>query len=680
MTTAKAADIPSKLPMQHRFEALEITPHRTRAVDGIEGPVEENAYDITISSENPVSRYSYLEVLGHAAGEVDLTFAQNGISFMLEHGGVMQSCSPDPDYHLGLITELAVSSRKLVGVARFAGDDALSDIALRVKRDWASGSPTRPFISAGWVPVARKITEPTKDGETTTVRYTKWQIREASNVAIPADPAGAKARSGSLEEFVIADELDTTQHRSQEAPKMEPTTTTTTPSAPAAAPPAGSVAVGEDRLKARSDEAAQIVSLCVAQNCASRAAEFISGGLTLAEVKTRLFDELTAKSRSTTVGAPPAEALDGLTRKERKIYSYRNAAMLALRSRSGMRNEKCLELDVHEEMVKLAPREYQQRGGILVPFDTRSEQEIMDAWEQKQLRTRAMDTKTAGKGLEWVGQQTMPLVEALVAIAVMPRLGANFNTGLTNMLSYPRETGLPTVSFIGETPASGQTLTDSSTGEILSGPKQMIGGVKMSRQWLFQTQGAGEARVRNALVGGTARALDRNGFTGLGHSSQPTGLYFLTGVNSTAMSSIAPTMAKIVDMGGKISDQNADVGRMGWATTSLLAWFLRSKLEFTSAGSNPIWTGPIQDGLIAGYRAIGSTQMSKALGAGADEHGFIFGNWEFCDVNLWGGTELVVDELSAGDAAQVIIRSYGMGDVVFTHPEAFSIGTAAKPA
>ena len=248
------------------------------------------------------------------------------------------------------------------------------------------------------------------------------------------------------------------------------------------------------------------------------------------------------------------------------------------------------------------------------------------------------------------------------------------------MLSYPRETGQPTVTFLGENPATGVTGSNASTGEITSGPKQMVGKVSMSRQWLFQTSGAGESKIRRALINGTARALDRNGLTGNGTASTPLGLYNVPGVQTVAMGSVTPTWPKITDMGGKISDQNADVGRMGFVTTAILAWRLMATLMASAAGSQFIWTGRADDGQIAGYRAIGTTQMSKVLGAGADEHGFAFGNWEYCDVNLWGATEIVVDEVTSGDYGLVVFRSYGLGDVVFTHPEAFCVGTAAKPA
>lgn len=680
-TTKPALELPNKQPMQYRCAALDITPLVVRAEDGTE-TVDENAFNVVISSDTPIDRGGYFEVLGHKPSEVDLSFAKNGLTLQLEHGGPHRSYSPDPSFHLGDVTEIKLRSGegKLGGVARFAVDEACSPQALLVKRDWQSKRPTRRFISVGMVQQFRSVTEAARAGESTIVRWTRWQPREVSVVAAPADPNASRERSAGLEEFEVTDDPATTQHRHEETTTMTPDAPTGTP-APAAAPstPAGAT-VGEDRFKARSAEVKQIVALCVAQNCVERSSEFIDADMTIAQVKTKLFDEMAARSRETQTRQPSSESLEGLTGKDRRRYSYRKAAVLSMQRRNAdIDSVRGVEGDVHRHLAKLRPIQAGSNGGILVPFDLRSEEEIVEAWERK-MEHRTMQSNVAGKGLEWVGEQQMPFVDMLVAQTALPRLGANFNTGLTGNLSYPRETGQPTVVFQGENPGTGVTKTDATSGEILSGPKQMIGATEMSRQWLFQTAGAGEARVRRALVDGTSRALDRNGFHGNGTGSLPTGVYFVPGVGTVAMGAVTPTWPKITDMGGKISDQNGDIGRMGFVTTALMAWRLMATLMASASGSQFIWSGAAAEGLIAGYRAIGSTQISKALGAGADEHGFIFGNWAFCDVNLWGATELVVDEVTQGDKALVVVRSYGLGDIVITHPEAFCVATGAKPA
>ncbi len=679
--------VPEALPLQYRsFQITEVKRHMVRAANGGENDLveEPGAFDITISTETPVDCGDYFEVLGHGPDEVDLTYASRGITFMLEHGGGQRPFFLDPKYRAGIVEDLALGNGELTGTVRFAADAALAEDPLRLKRDWESGEPTMLFISAGYVPQTYIALPPEGDFGKPTLRWS-WQLRECSSVAVPADPQGMKSRSAEAELYPVTAK-NQPKVRSQEVTTMpEPTTTTTPPAAqPAAAAP--TVQVGADNLATRNAESAAIISLCAAQaqrlndpQIAVRAGEFVAKGLTLADVKQVLFDELATRSAQTRTATPSSEALEGMKQTERQNYSMRKAILLGMQIRSGLRPEKSLELDVHNALITKRPQNALDHGGILIPFDLRSESEIVAAHEER-MRVRTMDTKTAGKGAEWVGQQQMQLIEFLEAQTVLNRLGANLNSALTSALVYPRETGEPTVSFLGENPAAGVSATDTPTGQILSNPRQMVGKVVLSRMFLYMTNGLGEARVRYKLGSGTARALDRAGFTGSGVNSQPVGLYFLAGVQTVAMGSVAPTFSKICDMGGKVSDQNADGGRMGFFTTAEMAWRLRSTLEAPSVASPFIWGGPINDGLVAGYRAIGSTQVSRTLGTGADEHGFGYGNWEFCDANLWGGLEIVVDEVTQGDSALVVLRSYGQGDVIFTHPEAFVIGTAAKLA
>ena len=106
-------------------------------------------------------------------------------------------------------------------------------------------------------------------------------------------------------------------------------------------------------------------------------------------------------------------------------------------------------------------------------------------------------------------------------------------------------------------------------------------------------------------------------------------------VLAVAMGGFAPTWTKITDMIGAVADKNANFGTMGFATTALLAAKLMASLVASAAGSEMIWKGAIEDGRIGGYRAIGSTQISKVLGAGADEHGFIFANWNDLLIGMW---------------------------------------------
>jgi len=88
-TRAKSADPKATVEedrrpseMIFRSSALELL---TRA-DGSLEIDEAGRVHCIISTESPVERWGALETLGHDKSEVDMSFARNGISLLLEHG------------------------------------------------------------------------------------------------------------------------------------------------------------------------------------------------------------------------------------------------------------------------------------------------------------------------------------------------------------------------------------------------------------------------------------------------------------------------------------------------------------------------------------------------------------------------------------------------------------------
>ena len=130
---------------------------------------------------------------------------------------------------------------------------------------------------------------------------------------------------------------------------------------------------------------------------------------------------------------------------------------------------------------------------------------------------------------------------------------------------------------------------------------------------------------------------------------------------------------------GSVADRNALIGALGFVTTAVLGAKLLSALMASAAGAQFIWQGRLDDGSIGGYRAIASTQASKTLGAGADEHAFAFGNWQDALIGMWGALELIADEVTLKKKGLIEIASFQMADVVLRHGESFNKGTGAKP-
>lgn len=657
------------------FEPIE----RATSADGTalaDGVVvdDRGRIQIVVSTDNPVEQTpGVIEILGHKPAEIDMTYAKNGLSLLLEHGRNSPWERIDPDKHLGIVDDIKrdASGKRLIGWAQFEENPRAQEVKNAVLKR------TRRFTSVGAAPLAKTVITPVKAGDPTTIRYTRWQPFELTITSVPADPGGLIGRSaGEAQPFTV--EVESLEPEGKEEISMDPKTITPAPTGPTPTDPKLEVITrsgADQQVTERNKVAASIVTLCRSYNLPDKAGDFIERNLTLDQAKLEIFEGLSSAGGRT----PASEQLEGLSGKDRKRYRYRRAISLQLGLKEGGKLDG-VEGEVHRYLLRCKPQGAALTGGILVPFDLRNEDEIERDFEERQTLERTMDSKTAGKGAELVAAMSGQLIELLESQPILTRLGATIMAGLTAPITFPRETGAPTVSFKGENPGVDITDDDAATGELELALKSMRGSVKMSRELLVQTSGRAEGMVKNRLTTGHARAIDRAGFHGTGAGSQPTGLYNLAGVLAVAMGSVAPTYVKITDMEGLVADQAVEAGAFGFATTARMAARLKSTLMFPATASPPIFARKIQDGEIDGYTAIGSPQLRSNLGAGADEHGFVFGAWDMCVIGLFGALELLVDPYTLGGQGLIRVRSYSYGDLIFQHPEAFCVGTAAKLA
>jgi hypothetical protein len=155
---------------------------KTRA----DGTVDDRI-PIALSSESGVERYDwmegdyYLEILDHSAGAVDLSYAKDGLPFLLNH---------DTEEQIGLIEDVVVDSdRKLRGMVRFSR----AVRAQEIKQDIVDG--IRKKISVGYRQ-SSEYEQKEVDGQIER-RYRGWMPMEGSSVPIPADYSVGVGRSAS---------------------------------------------------------------------------------------------------------------------------------------------------------------------------------------------------------------------------------------------------------------------------------------------------------------------------------------------------------------------------------------------------------------------------------------------------------------------------------------------------
>jgi HK97 family phage prohead protease len=153
---------------------------RTRTLLLERASVDRQARSVraVLSTEAPVTRYGATEVLRHDAASVDLARAAGGLPLLWSH---------DRTVPIGVVEDVGLEGRKLVGTLRFGNgakaSEVLQDVADGILRHCSIGYRIEEFEAAS-------------DGA---LVATRWAVYEASVVTIPADTAATIGRdSGPL--------------------------------------------------------------------------------------------------------------------------------------------------------------------------------------------------------------------------------------------------------------------------------------------------------------------------------------------------------------------------------------------------------------------------------------------------------------------------------------------------
>ena len=632
---------------------------RIRAEEGDEGGADR--YELTFASEIPVRRENWwtgeiwYEILSHNPEDVDLSRAEEGLPFLQSHERMIV---------LGSLTDVAVGDdRRSHAILGFSSIPVATDQKTLVDEGHVK------TVSVGYSITGMEL-ESKDENDVATYRC-KWMPYEVSLEPIPADfgvgigrargAGGARSEDEALIEFVV-DEPGGGE-RTMAAEKKSDVVVATPPGSPESAAPEVRV---ERNVAA---EAAEISELAHNHNMGERVAGWIRDGLTPDQVGRVILSEVGTKPRS----APAAEELTDLPDKDRRAYSVTMAIRQQTELKSGGRSQyDGLEGEIHTELSRLTKGE--DHGGIRVPWrlKTREELEILEA--------RALGTTEATGGAALVGTTYGDMIDMLKNQTLCISHGCRVLPGLQGVLQFPRKDNAPTVYWTEENPASDVAVSQPDYGYVLMSAKTLIGGSEIPRQLVAMAQIDVEADIRMELASGHALALDYGALHGLGADKEPVGIWNTPNVLTQAMAGV-PTFALITNATAKVADANAAVGALGWMLTPLLAGVLMTKPKVGTTMPIFIYEGTFADGTIGGYKAGATNQISKTLGAGSDEHGMIFGNWNDLTIGIWGNDlEIVVDPFTKAKKGQLVITSFSMADAAVMRPGSFCKGTGAKLA
>jgi HK97 family phage major capsid protein len=620
------------------------------------GKRDEDRFDISISSEYPVERWFGKEILDHSADAVDLSRAKRGLAFLDSH---------DMRAMIGIVEKVKIGDdKKLRGQVRFSR----SAPAQQIKTDIQDG--IRRFISVGYM-VNEYMLEKSSKEEGDTYRATKWTPLEASSVGVPADPTVGHDRKAGDREYPV---LVRNAVPASEPNLKEVTVETQTQ-------------VAESRTAA-----AEIIRLGKVHGIdQEKVAQAVADGKSLDAFSREVLEEV-AKRGARPLNQPPAEGQERveLTEKEQKEYNLARGIMAAVRndeaSKSGSAQRfESFETDISQEIEKNWSGE--RHGGLFVPWSLRH------AWTpelQKKfgpiLKQRAgLDSATATAGLELKFTEPGEFIQFLYNAMRVKELGARTIAGLRDNVSYPKQTGKATGSWVGENPGADVTDSALTLGSIASSPKTYQSSSSYSRQLLAQAVVDVDTLVREDLGRDLALAIDSVAIAG-GGSNQPTGITATSGVQSyVAIADVGNggtlTWDDIVIMTQKLEDANADqLGTGAWLTTPGLKSRLKRTARLNNTMGRAVWD---DDNTVDGYEARSTNQVKKNSTkgtSGATLHTLIRGIFETMIIGMWGsGFELVVDPYRLKKQGMIELTTFMLTDVVLKYPVAFVVAAYIIP-
>lgn len=654
----------NKLPVMSRVMVLDAKGISVR--ERGDGDSKRKTYRFAASSEFEVVRYDwfrdekYIEVLSHEPGAIVLDSLRNKAPLLFMH---------DTWTQIGVVEGADVEDKRLWPEVRF------SKVGLGPDMETDFNDDIRTQVSIRYIVHERKVINgDAKEGKLTRKIATKWEPIEVSLVSMAADQSVGKGRNATEERMypVVDDDGAPVE---EEVRNMRLNTEgiegggapTLTPAAPAATP-AAAVTVG---AAGREREMQDILDLCRSNDIPDRTqVAWLNEGVSADVVSRRILDG----KKKPALAQPGAEAIVELSEREAKQYSYARAVdgVYTQSASKGHKKFSGFEREVHDEILRKMPQDYDYKGGALVPLRLRPA-------DPERSGKRALDTKTLGKGSELVSQQPGEMIELLREESALGRAGARFLTGLTSKIPFPKKKSGMNFVWVAENPAAGVADSDIGLGISWLDPKALAGMNIFSRQLLLMALADVDTLIRDEIAEGTALALDLAGIHGKGGEGVPLGIYKTPGVTPVAFGGV-PTFAKSVDLFAQIRKKNGLRGRPSAVTTPEMAGKMMTVPKFTN-GVEGIWTGTFDQGNLVGYPAFATNQVSATMSsledAGGTEHGIIAGNFGDLLIGTFAALEVTADPYTLLDKAMVRMVCYLMADTLLRHGESLAVSTGA---
>ena len=621
----------------------------SRALQFERAQIDDEARTATLAfaSQQPYDRWWGREILDVSPTAMRMQRLSTGANLLVDH---------DTRDVVGVVETVEVGADRVArAVVRFGRSTRAQEVWQDVK------DGIRRNVSVGYMIHGAKLIE-TDDEDNDTYLVTDWEPYEVSLVSVPADPTVGVGRA-------LAQGLDASTPAPISAPAAaDPATPVAGPSpaadraadpaAPTPQPPMLKGTPMSDVQVTERNHAAEISQLAAGiQGFDARelALKSIQAGHTVEQFQAEVLRQVANK---------PLAADVKLNEREVKQYSYVRAIAAAIARAEGQAISG-FEAELSQELERQLPANAKRHGGIYVPMRLQAERAAISEalWN------------TSTKGSSTVFTEAGEFIDLLRNQTVAIELGARLMAGLSSPVSFPKQTSAATAYWMPENDGTNVTASNATLGNVSLTPKTLQATTAFSRQLMAQSSIDVEQFVRNDLAAQHALAWDRAVLHGSGSNNEPTGIYAAGSVNSIAMGG-TPTYGKLIDMVTEVLKDNALMGNLAFATTPGMAGKLAQTVIAASTDSRMIWTGPLNDGQLVGYRAVATNQVLATLGSGSD-HGVIFGDFTSVMIGTWGALEIVVDPYALKKQGMVEVTSFQLADIALRHPQSFCKATGA---
>lgn len=592
------------LPMEARTRPLQFD--CARADDN------QRTVPLVLSSETPVQRWEYDEVLDHSPDAVDL--GCGSLPLLIGHEtGPVPVASVD-NLRLG-------PDRKLRGTARFGTSARAQEVFEDVKAGVIRAAS-----------VAYRILDYVIDAGT--LRATRWAPYEVSAVGVGADPEAGFYRSNQNSE---GNNYMSIQNEGQ--PAADAGTITRSQRR------AQNTNAAKRAVEAERERVAEIHA--IGNDYGERypgvrevADNAIETGLTVDEFRQRALNAMK------TVPCQLAGFSNGADYSSRQ-YSLTRAVSAMIDPSSC---DAGFEREVSQE---IAHRSGRKPRGMYMPMG--------------ELHQRTVSVSNSGS-LVGTDHLADSFIDALRARSVVMNLGPTILPDLTGDASIPRLASSATSYWIAGDGSDKATQSTPSFDAVTLTPKTVGALVLLSRKAVLQAEPDAEDVTRNDLAQVIAGAIDKAAIQGSGTSNEPTGVINTSGVSTDSFAAAAPAFSEIVAMESDLLAANADATRAAYLTNPSLAGALKTTDVGTDTGTM-IWTPGQEPGVgrVNGYRAFASGHVpSKKV---------ILGNWADLCIGMWGGVDIEVDPYHDFAKGTVAVRCFASVDFGVRHAQSFAVYT-----